>query len=222
MKWIVSNHKNELDEKQISKYIEQLNNISKNDINLVVCPKDDHLKYFDGTNYEIGSQDINLSFDMMKELNIKYCIIGHSDFRKKNHETNEQINKKIKDLISNDIMPILCIGEEENNINIKQTLKNELSEGLNGINSSIIIAYEPIWAIGSGKIPDISILTDIINFINVEATSILGRKPIVLYGGSVNEKTVEELEKVYELDGYLIGKASLDVEKIEKLIEVVI
>ena len=220
MKWIISNHKNSLNEKNINKYLEKLKCLNTDNINLVICPKDEHLEYFNGNNYEIGSQDLNISFDKMKQYNIKYSIIGHSYKRKKYNETNKEINQKIKELIKNNIIPILCIGEEEIT-NIKEVLKQELIEGLKDINEKLIIAYEPIWAIGSGKIPNINNLKQIIEFIDIEATNILLTKPIILYGGSVNEETIKELETIEKLDGYLIGSASTDIEKLIKIIEVV-
>lgn len=220
MKWIISNHKNALIDKDINNYLEELKNLKTDNIHLVICPKDEHLIYFSGTNYEIGSQDINIHLSNMKKNVIKYSIIGHSYSRKKYHETNEEINKKIKELLRNNIIPILCVGEEESN-DVKETLKQELIEGLKDIQGKIIIAYEPVWAIGSGKIPSIDALKDIIEFIDKEATKILNNKPIILYGGSVNENTINELEKIKELDGYLIGNASIDIEKLRKVIEVV-
>lgn len=220
MKWIISNHKNALIDRKVNDYIKELNNLKTDNIHLVICPTDEHLKYFNGNNYKLGSQDINYSIDNLKEYGIKFSIIGHSYKRTKYHETNKKINEKLKKVIKNNIIPILCIGEEENN-NIKEILKQELKEGLDGIKQKVIIAYEPVWAIGSGKIPDINSLKDIIEFIDVEATKILNTKPIILYGGSVNEETIHKLETIEELDGYLIGNASIDIEKLRKVIEVI-
>ena len=146
MKWIISNHKNALSEERLKDYLYEVNNLNIDNINLIICPKDEHLKYFVQNNYGLGSQDINLSIDELNRYNVKYSIIGHSYKRKKYHETNEQINEKIKKLISNNIIPILCIGEDETD-NIKETLKQELIEGLKDIKGNIIIAYEPVWAI---------------------------------------------------------------------------
>lgn len=220
MKLIISNHKNFLAEQKVEEYINEIEKIKKDNIKLVICPKNSHLEYFTEQNYEIGSQNTNLTFEQLKNYNVKYSIVGHSYFRKNYNETNDKINQKIKELISNNITPILCIGEEENT-NTLETLKRELSEGLNEINGNVIIAYEPVWAIGSGKIPDINNLKEVISFIDKEATNILNYTPKILYGGSVNEETIGQLERIEELDGYLIGKASLDIDKLKKIIEVV-
>lgn len=220
MKWIISNHKNALDESLVCDYAHKLVQVRLDDIKLVICPKDEHLKYFDGINYSLGCQDVNLSFGKMKENNVKFSIVGHSYIRQKYNETNELINKKIKELIDNDIVPILCIGEDVNS-DLENTLKTELEDGLKGVTGKVIIAYEPVWAIGSGVIPNIDILKEVIAFIDLEATKILKEKPIILYGGSVNSKTISLLEEVEGLDGYLIGGASLDIEKLKELIEVI-
>lgn len=220
MKWIISNHKNGLSDKDINDYLKKLKQIKINNIHFVICPKNEHLKYFTESNYAIGSQDISLSFGLLKSYSVKYSIVGHSYKRKKYNESNEQINHKIKELLENNIMPILCIGEEEND-DTKEVLKQQLTIGLKDIREKIIIAYEPVWAIGSGKIPNIHSLKEMIEFIDQEASKVLKNKPIILYGGSVNEDTISDLEKIKELDGYLIGKASLDIKKLEKIIEVV-
>ena len=219
MKWIISNHKNALDDDVVVDYVNTLNNVELNGINLVICPKDSHLSYFSG-NYYLGCQDVNLSFADMKKNNIKFSIVGHSYKRKNYNESNILINKKIKDLLINGITPILCIGEEVNN-NLKDTLLTELKEGLDGVSGDVIIAYEPVWAIGSGMIPNIEVLNDTVDFIDRQATRLLGRKPIILYGGSVNKDTITLLECVHELDGYLIGNASVEIDKLVELIEVI-
>ena len=219
-KWIISNHKNALTDNRINDYINELDKLKLDNINLVICPKDEHLKLFNNNNYEIGTQDINISLTNMKELNVKYCIVGHSYFRKKYHETNSNINEKIKQLINSNIIPILCIGEEEDS-DINNTIIKELKECLANINGNIIIAYEPIWAIGSGKIPNIENLKQIIKSINKQSTSILGKEVPILYGGSVNEQTIIDLNKVEELAGYIISSASLEIEKLAKIIEVI-
>lgn len=219
MKWIISNHKNALDDDVVVDYVDALNRVELEGINLVICPKDSHLSYFTG-NYYLGCQDVNLSFDQMKKSNIRFSIVGHSYKRSKYNESNKMINKKIKDLLANGITPILCIGEEVNN-NLKDTLLVELEEGLNEVSGDVIIAYEPVWAIGSGMIPNIEVLNDTVDFIDKQATRLLGRKPIILYGGSVNRDTINLLECVHELDGYLIGNASVEINKLVELIEVI-
>lgn len=220
MKWIINNHKNDLNDENLNNYLKELSELKINNLNFIICPKDEHLKYFNGNNYKLGSQDTNISIEKLKQNNVKYSIVGHSYFRRKNNESNFDINNKIKELIKNNIIPILCIGEEATN-DIKTTLRQELTECLKDIKDDVIIAYEPIWAIGTGLIPTNNDLINIIDFIDKETLNIVGHKLPILYGGSVNEETIKVLNKLDNIDGYLIGNASIDIEKIKKIIEVI-
>ena len=119
-------------------------------------------------------------------------------------------------------MPILCIGEETmNQSNIYQILDEQLEEGLKDIKQKLIIAYEPVWAISSGNIPSNDILIDRINYIIKKVVEITGNMPLMIYGGSVNEKTILSLKEITEIDGYLIGVISLEIDKLKRIIEVV-
>ena len=222
MKWIISNHKDCVVNEN---YQKEINGILKPKINLIICPNDSQLAEFKETSYPIGSQDVNYTFNTeeLKNMKIQYTIVGHSDKRKKYHETNYEINIKMKELLEFGIYPILCVGEEtEEEIDIKKVIAKELEECLKNIKTdNIIIAYEPIWAIGSGKIPDKEKLVDIIEYIKQKTRELIGIQPIVVYGGSVNENTISLLEEVKILDGYLIGSASIDINKLKRLIEVV-
>lgn len=225
MKLIINNHKSGIPIKDIDVYQEEISRFIFKDIRLVVCPSDNQITLFKENNYYLGSQDVNsnLQVTKLKELSVKYTIVGHSDKREINKETNQDINEKIKILLANDITPILCIGEKENEKHLtKEILKQELEEGLKDIETSnIIIAYEPIWAISSGHIPSNDELNDKINYIKDISTKLLNNVPTIIYGGSVSENTIEELEKLNNIDGYLIGSASLDINKLKALIEVI-
>lgn len=223
MKLIISNHKNDLPKSELNAYLTDISSLNTSHIKLIICPSAEQLPYFKGNNYSLGSQDIK--HNSIKELidnNVKYTIVGHSYNRKKYGETNEEINKKIKKLLQNNIIPILCIGEEaKNQTNIDKLLAKQLEEGLKDITEKIIIAYEPIWAINSGIIPNNDSLKDTINYIKEKSIEITGIEPLIVYGGSVNEKTIITLRKLDLIDGYLIGKASLEVNKLKEIIEVV-
>lgn len=222
MKWIISNHKEGIIKKSYQKEITEL--LSPK-IKLIICPNDNQLSDFKEVNYDLGSQDVNYFYTVeeLKKMSVKYTIVGHSDKRKQYNETNNDINKKIKELLKIGICPILCIGEEkEKELNIKKVLDSELEECLRNIETNnIIIAYEPIWAIGSGKIPNINKLTEIIEYIKQKTVKLIGVNPIIVYGGSVNKNTIRLLKEVPGLDGYLIGSASLDTNKLKELIEVI-
>lgn len=222
MKWIISNHKEGIIKKSYQKEITEL--LSPK-IKLIICPNDNQLSDFKEVNYDLGSQDVNYFYTVeeLKKMSVKYTIVGHSDKRKQYNETNDDINKKIKELLKIGICPILCIGEEkEKELNIKKVLDSELEECLRNIETNnIIIAYEPIWAIGSGKIPNINKLIEIIEYIKQKTVKLIGVNPIIVYGGSVNKNTIRLLKEVPGLDGYLIGSASLDTNKLKELIEVI-
>lgn len=224
MKWIISNHKAGIPICQLSTYIQELNHLSYPNIQLVVCPNDHQISYFKGTNYLLGCQNIDSNkMKILKNLPIHYCIVGHSDDREQYHETNSVINDKIKKLLQNDIYPILCIGERnKEEPDIKAILKQELVEGLKDIKSdAVIIAYEPVWAIQSGDIPNRKKLIDIIEWIQTICNEVLGTIPTILYGGSVNQETISILETIPMLNGYLVGSASLEIDQLKKIIEVV-
>lgn len=221
MKWIISNLKETIVD---DSYQRKLAQIESSKIKMVVCPCDRQLLDFQEGNYLLGSQDVNYvySIEELTRRNVKYTIVGHSDKRKKYLETNEEINKKVKELLNNKICPILCIGEETEEDNIEDCLKQQLVTALSGVKTNhIMIAYEPVWAIASGKIPSKNKLLTALEYINKQATYLLGEKPILLYGGSVSEKTIHCLEEIKLLDGYLIGSTSLDIDRLNSVIEVV-
>lgn len=219
MKWIISNYKDNLVEES---YLDILKEKKYENIKLILCPNDKQLSLFKPSYVSLGSQDVGYYYqieDLVKH-GIKYTILGHSDTRKKYQETNEIIHEKIKMLVENNICPILCIGEEENS-NVKEVIDSEL-EVLKDIElENIMIAYEPVWAIGTGKIPDTKKLEEILLYIKDKVLSLTGINPILIYGGSVNENTIEKLKQVNLIDGYLVGSASLNINSLETIIEVV-
>lgn len=221
MKWIISNLKEKIVD---NSYQERLKKIQSSKVKMVVCPCDKQLSYFQEGNYLLGSQDLNYTYDVkeLKGMNVKYTIVGHSDKRKKYFETDKKINEKIKELLNNNIFPILCIGEETEEDDIEGCLKQQLTTALSGVKTNhIMIAYEPVWAIASGKIPSKNHLLRALEYISMQTKEILGERPILLYGGSVNEKTISFLEEIKLLDGYLIGSTSLDIDRLNSVIEVV-
>ena len=222
MKWIISNYKDKIVQ---ATYKNKVKELESSHVKIVVCPNDKQLLSYKDEKCLLGSQDVNYMFNAkeLKDMSVQYTIVGHSDKRKKYLETNQEIQEKIKELLSYDICPILCVGEEQEEEECTtEILKQQLEESLEGIKTNIImIAYEPVWAIGSGKIPSYKTLVERLQYIQMKVTEILGITPILLYGGSVNEQTIQELEKIEMLDGYLIGSASLNIEKLKKLIEVI-
>ena len=186
------------------------------------------------TGVNIGSQDIDtssgartgaVSSEMILDYGCKFSIIGHSERRQFYNERNDDIRRKILN-IANKTLTILCVGEtEEENKNdlTKDVLKKQL-EVIEEIdfNDSLVIAYEPVWAIGTGNTPTPDNINEIHKFIKdvVQSTSTNSEIPLVLYGGSVNEDNAKNFFKEEFVDGALIGGASLDGRQFANIINI--
>jgi triosephosphate isomerase len=151
---------------------------------------------------------------MLKNIGAHFVIIGHSENRKKG-EKNKLINLKIKSALEAKLKVIFCIGEslsEKRKKLTKSILSKQIAAGLEGIKnkSNIFVAYEPIWAIGSGIIPTRKDLFNTIDFIK---SKFKDKSPKVLYGGSVNPQNIKDLKVINNIDGFLIGGASQNAKK---------
>ena len=192
---------------------------------LVVCPSFTSL--IESRNkISIGSQNINsnesgaytgeISSEMIKDIGVEYVILGHSERREYFKESDKEINKKVAIALNYKLKPILCIGETLNQRKdnlVEKTLKKQLMESLQNIKSNLIVAYEPVWAIGTGETATSEIIVEahqlirkILNDIGFD-----GQKISILYGGSVNRNNAKDLIALDDVDGFLIGGASLDV-----------
>jgi len=172
-----------------------------------------------------GSFTGSISASMLKKAGAEYIILGHSENRFEG-ESNQLIKKKIKSALNQKLNIIFCIGETHNEKKrgktfsiLKKQLKNSLEKKFN-INK-IIFAYEPVWSIGTNKIPKTNELTNTIKFIKNEYKKILKTKkiPTVLYGGSVNHKNIPLFSSISEIDGFLIGGASQSSKKFIDIIK---
>ena len=166
-----------------------------------------------------------VSIEMLRECYVEYIIIGHSERRQLFNENNNNINKKIKAILSENLKPILCIGEtiEHRNSGLTEDfLQNQLVEGLEGVESidDCIIAYEPIWAIGTGETADKDQIYNAHNFINSVLKKLYpeSNNCHILYGGSVNTENAKDLIQIIGVDGFLIGGASLDKDSFISII----
>jgi triosephosphate isomerase len=158
-------------------------------------------------NLNYGAFTGSVNSQMLKDVGARYIIIGHSENRQ-NGETDKLINSKIKSAIRSGLKVIFCIGEnmsEKRKKITKQILSKQIKLGLSNINNqkNVLIAYEPVWSIGTGLVPKSKDLFETINFIKKKI-----KKYKVLYGGSVNPKNIRELKSVNNIDGFLIGGAS--------------
>ena len=169
-----------------------------------------------------------VSIEMLKEFCVEYVIVGHSERRQLFNENDEMINKKIKAILSADLKPILCIGEtiEDRNSGMTENfLENQITKGLRGVGSlnGCIIAYEPIWAIGTGETADKKQIYEAHSFIKSVLKKIFpeSNNCHILYGGSVNTENAKDLIQIIGVDGFLIGGASLDKDSFASIINYV-
>ena len=180
---------------------------------------------------ESGAYTGEISAKMLADIGVKYIIIGHSE-RRAMGETNEIINKKIKIALSAGLLPILCVGEKERDENHEylNVVDKQIEEGLAGINknllSKIVIAYEPIWAIGKNAVREATPAEffEMKIFIKKVFSDIFGVKteiPSILYGGSVDEKNTAGFSVEGQADGFLIGRSSLDPKKFKQIISII-
>ena len=182
-----------------------------------------------GTNIKVGAQNMHyaengaftgeVSATMLKEIGMDYVIIGHSERRQYFNETNEACNKKVLKALEVGINPILCCGEtlEQREANeTKNICKTQVEEALKDIDvndiSKVVIAYEPIWAIGTGKTATSEDANDVISYIRKVVARLYGEKSNevrIQYGGSVKPQNVAEIMAQSDIDGALVGGASL-------------
>ncbi len=153
---------------------------------------------------------------MLKNIGCEYAIVGHSERREHHKESDELINKKAKAAISNNLTPIICVGEklqEREAGKHKEIVSAQLKTILSSIDADkVIIAYEPVWAIGTGKTAKAEEIAEIHDFIK----PLIKTAPL-LYGGSVNDKNYKEILDINNVDGLLIGGASLIIEKFTQI-----
>lgn len=176
-----------------------------------------------------GAYTGEISPSMLKNMSVKYVIIGHSERRKWQNETDEMINKKMKSALEAGLKVILCVGEsiqvrKKGLKSIKDFIKKQIQKDLNKITSykikNLVIAYEPIWAIGTGNFCKPEDALEIIKFIK----SLLDlrfkiQNSKVLYGGSVNSKNISNFLKHKEIDGVLVGGASVDKKELRLILK---
>ena len=177
---------------------------------------------------ENGAYTGEVSIPMLKEFGIDWCIIGHSERRTYDNETNEKCNLKIKALIANEMVPLYCVGETLEEFEAGQTKKvveEQVRIGLKDLNSDdvakLVIAYEPVWSIGTGKNASSEIAQDICKFIRDILRDLFGDvadEIRVLYGGSVKPVNVKEYLSCPDVDGALVGGASLKIDSFKELV----
>ena len=222
---VVLNNKSNLNKEEFISYINELNTINTTDT-LILCPTYLNIANFNSNSILLGSQSVS-SYDngaytgevSAKDLfsyGVKYSIIGHSERREYQKESNEEIKEKLNRLLDNNITPILCVGEsklERDNNTYKSILEEELNI-LSNIDKEVIIAYEPIWSIGTGIIPTKEEIEEVITFIKEKYPN-----NKVSYGGSANLSNIDMLKTISIIDGYLLGGLSLKIDELKTFID---
>ena len=227
---IALNNKDNLTKEEFLNYQERLSQIEVID-KMILCPTTINIPLFKANNNcylgaqnvcksDVGAHTGDISANILKSHGVEYCIVGHSEIRATG-ETNEEVKEKVLKLFEQNITPIMCIGESfrERQENIYQeVLINEISTVTDDLTEEqkekIIIAYEPIWSIGTGIVPKNYEIEEVVNLI----TGFLPNNKI-LYGGSVNENNIDTLKSIQGIDGYLLGGVSLQPDKLSILIE---
>lgn len=235
-KIVIANLKTYLSTKDISEYLKAIDDKINSD-NVIICPTNIYLPYFLKHKFQVGAQDIyyennNCTGEVTpiqyKTMGVTCSIIGHSERRIKLNETDSIINKKLSATLKNGMGAILCIGEtleEKSMLKTDVVLKKQIFNALIGIEdiSNLVIAYEPVWAIGSDNSANIKDIEAAAIYIKSVVKKFTGVENImVVYGGSVNEENVKDIISLKEISGVLVGSSSAKPDKLLKIIEVVV
>lgn len=178
---------------------------------------------------EKGAFTGEVSIPMLKEFKINWVILGHSERRTYDNETSEKCNAKMKALIANDMIPVYCCGETLAQFEAGETkavVAEQIKKGFEGISEEqakkVVVAYEPIWSIGTGKNASTEIAQDVCKYIRKVLKSVVGKaasKIRILYGGSVKPENIKAYLSCPDVDGALVGGASLKIDSYEALLK---
>ena len=217
------------------------NEFAQSKIEIIICPPFTLLSAASeiSKNVYLGAQNLHpesegaftgeISADMLVDLGVTHSIIGHSERRNEHKETNEIVARKVKISLEKKLQTIICIGETElqrkGNSTLEILEQQLLGSLANNINfENLIVAYEPIWAIGTGLIPEVSEISKIHDFIRVRLVELYGSSASnipLLYGGSVNGSNAPEIFNVDNVNGALVGGASLSFENFAPIIRAI-
>lgn len=236
--WKMNNNKKDTEEF----FEEFLPKVKDLDVDIVICPPFTNLwaaaEKLDGANVKLGAQNMHweesgaftgeVSPNMLNEISCDFVIIGHSERRKYFAETDETVNKKVKAALKHKLIPIICVGESLEQRQKGVTLDWILGQVENALKDltaedaeKIVFAYEPIWAIGTGKTASNDDAQEVISAIRQKLSELYNdeaaQKIRILYGGSVKPQNVKELMKQPDIDGALVGGASLKPDSFYKI-----
>lgn len=219
-KILVANQKTYLNKEEAEAFLNEFK-----EEGVIFCPSFPFLSMFN--NHIIGAQDISkeesssltgeITASQLKSLGCQFAIVGHSERRQNEKEDNTTVNKKLLNAEASSLIPILCVGESKEDYDLaktKEVVETQLRECLKDSTGELIIAYEPIWAIGTGVVPNNQEIKEVITYIKS-----LYPKYKVLYGGSVKASNIKELNQVEGVDGYLIGGASSIAKELSEIVK---
>ncbi len=242
-KYILGNFKMNMNVKETEKYIEAFLPLVENSKNeIVIFPSFTNLMFakqkLTASKVLLGAQNVyseprgaytgEVSGAMLKGVGVDYVIVGHSERRKLFLEKNEVVNKKIKEALGQGLKVVLCLGEtkyERQNKKYKQVLERDVAECLKGLYENelknIIVAYEPVWAIGTGKLPTVKEIEECAQIIKDKIICEFSEKSCktvkILYGGSITTQNAKQYAEIKDINGLLVGGASLDATNFAKI-----
>jgi triosephosphate isomerase len=219
-------------EMMISELSTGLVGVQRDDHSIIICPPAIYLQQLNGLMGDapilLGGQDLSeqifgaytgeISGQMLKELGCRYTLVGHSERRVRHHESNELVALKAKTALACGLVPIVCVGEtleERDSGRMKAVIQEQIQSVMNSLDdyiSEVVIAYEPIWAIGTGltaKVEQVQEVHEFIRSVLREFSELGAQKISVIYGGSVKAESALTLLKMPDIDGLLVGGASL-------------
>lgn len=234
-KIIALNLKMNLGYKEILDYIKTMQNKVTDNYEVIFFPTSIYLDLFKKSGYLVGAQNVHfenkgaytgeISPYQLKSLGVDYTLVGHSERRLHFKENDILINEKVKGALKNQLKVILCVGEtDEERLSNKtySVIENQLKNNLQNIDlEDVTIAYEPVWAIGSGKTPTKDEIDEVVSFIKKKVKQENAIDIRVLYGGSVNKENIKDIMSIESVDGVLVGSSSIDPNYLISMIDII-
>lgn len=227
-KLIVFNHKMSLLYDDLYSYIERTNNIDT-DNDIIICPSSIYLEAFvNNSEWSVGAQNMHydtnelhtgeVSSNQLKSLGIEYTMVGHYERISEFKESASVVNQKLIAALDSNIFPILCFGEDIDE-DYKKVLPKLLDGYLKDIDNIefIIFAYEPIYAIGTGTLPNVKKISEVSEFVSKYLEDKYGKRPTLLYGGSVCSSNIKDITDIDRLSGVVVGNISSDIKEVERI-----
>ena len=225
--FVAANWKMNLDKKSILEFTKSLHKFKfSNQISACIFPPMTYIDYLNNLiinlPISVGGQNCHfkssgaftgeVSGNFLKDLGCEYVLIGHSERRTFNNENNAEIKSRAQTAINSNLKVILCVGEnltDREDGNALEYIEKQINDCLPNNFKNSLIAYEPIWSIGTGKIPSVSEIQEMHSHIKTVVSKISNKNIRVIYGGSVNTENINDILKITDVDGVLVGGASL-------------